>query len=286
MTMRAACIRRPATVADYDYLYDLHVATMRDYVGRTWGWDGAVQERMFREQFDPKHVEIVERDGQRIGVLSVEDRGDEVFLRSIEVDPAHQGLSIGTAMVVQLIRSAATTGRPVSLQVLKVNPALRLYQRLGFALIEETATHFRMRFSPRTRSPRRRESSRARMVARRRARRQSDIAPGPEPPALTLKLRWCGFHRRPLSIAPCRCDADGRALHLGAERSKTPKHRCLLARHDSLARASSRTARVPPRARAAGRVTAIPASALMSRGYFQRGRRDSNPQLVPGAALA
>ena len=76
---------------------------------------------------------------------SVEDRGDELFLRSIEIDPAHQGLGIGTAMVVQLIGRAAAMGRPVGLRVLKVNPAFRRYQRLGFAVIEETTTHLRMR---------------------------------------------------------------------------------------------------------------------------------------------
>jgi ribosomal protein S18 acetylase RimI-like enzyme len=147
MTLRpgATCTTRPATVADYDYLYDLHAATMRDYVARTWGWDDAVQQRMFREQLDPQRVEIIERDGQRVGMWSVEDRGDEFFLRSIEIDPAYQGLGIGTAMVSELIGRAATMGRPVSLQVLKVNPAFRLYERLGFAVIGETTTRFRMR---------------------------------------------------------------------------------------------------------------------------------------------
>ncbi len=34
---------RPATVKDYTFLRSLHVATMKDYVAQTWGWDEAFQ---------------------------------------------------------------------------------------------------------------------------------------------------------------------------------------------------------------------------------------------------
>ena len=31
---------RPATRRDDDFLYDLHIRTMKTYVEQTWGWDG------------------------------------------------------------------------------------------------------------------------------------------------------------------------------------------------------------------------------------------------------
>ena len=40
---------RPATENDTDFLYALHVATMKDYVDKTWGWDDAFQETVFRK---------------------------------------------------------------------------------------------------------------------------------------------------------------------------------------------------------------------------------------------
>src|SRR5215469_15175906 len=43
---------RPATLADYAYLYDLHVATMKPYVTQVWGWDDQSQAERFRQHFD------------------------------------------------------------------------------------------------------------------------------------------------------------------------------------------------------------------------------------------
>jgi len=36
---------RPATPDDFDFLYLLHVETMKEYVDQTWGWDDTVQKQ-------------------------------------------------------------------------------------------------------------------------------------------------------------------------------------------------------------------------------------------------
>jgi hypothetical protein len=38
---------RPATAADYDFLYQLKVAALKEYVAATWGWDEAYQRQHF-----------------------------------------------------------------------------------------------------------------------------------------------------------------------------------------------------------------------------------------------
>ena len=71
---------RAATDADYDFLYALHVATLRDAVEATWGWDDAAQQAMFRDRWGSGQREIVVLDGEDAGVVAV-DRGDSgVFL--------------------------------------------------------------------------------------------------------------------------------------------------------------------------------------------------------------
>ncbi len=45
----------------------------------------------------------------------------------------------------QLLASADSRGVPVRLRVLKVNPARRLWERLGFRVARETETHYEMR---------------------------------------------------------------------------------------------------------------------------------------------
>lgn len=135
---------RPAAESDIGFLYALHVATMKEYVDRTWGWEDAFQESVFRRNYVPSEVEIITWDSRDMGMLNVEERAGDIFLRAIEIHPEYQGRGIATSILRQIILDASASGRPVRLHVLKVNPAKRLYDRLGFSVIEDTPTHYIM----------------------------------------------------------------------------------------------------------------------------------------------
>lgn len=64
------------------------------------------------------------------------------------IDPTRQGRGLGTEIVRNLLAEAAAARVPVELQVLKVNPARRLYERLGFTVFAEATIHYRMRADP------------------------------------------------------------------------------------------------------------------------------------------
>ncbi|WP_367874070.1 GNAT family N-acetyltransferase [Luteolibacter sp. Populi] len=140
----AGLLRRAATDADLGFLWELHVLTMRDYVEQTWGWESLWQEENFRKFFDFTVMEILEVDGEPVGAISVEDQEDRLYLRNIEIHPAWQNRGIGTVLVTEFIELARAKSLPARLQVLKVNPARRLYERMGFELCGETETHFLM----------------------------------------------------------------------------------------------------------------------------------------------
>jgi ribosomal protein S18 acetylase RimI-like enzyme len=139
---------RPVTRDDYDFLWALLVDTLRPYVEATWGWDEAYQRARFRDHFDPACQDIVLADGVAVGVFRVERREDSIFLSNIGITPAYQGRGIGTKLIQDLLEKATARGVPVELRVLKVNPARGLYERLGFAVIEEFETHWQMRWEP------------------------------------------------------------------------------------------------------------------------------------------
>ena len=139
---------RPATADDFPFLYDLHVATMRDYVTQTWGWDDAAQREMFAASFQPANSQIITINGLDIGVLAVEHRPDDWFLANFEIAPVAQGQGLGATIIRDLLATAARDGLPARFQVLKVNPARRLYERLGFAITGETPTHYLMSATP------------------------------------------------------------------------------------------------------------------------------------------
>ena len=138
---------RHATEDDVDFLYAMHVATMKEYVDQTWGWDDAFQESVFQKNYVPAEIRVVTFEGKNVGMISLEEREEDIFLRAIEILPSHQGQGIGARIVQQIITETASKQKPVLLYVLKVNPTKGLYERLGFSAIEETDTHFIMKIS-------------------------------------------------------------------------------------------------------------------------------------------
>ena len=136
---------RPATHDDLEFLRTLHDEAMRPHVERTWGaWDAADQKKRFYATTDPSTHEIIELRGEPVGCCWVRRHPDALELVRLYVMPAVQGRGIGTHMVRRLLSDARRSGLRVRLRVMKVNPAQRLYRRLGFAVTGESETHYTM----------------------------------------------------------------------------------------------------------------------------------------------
>jgi ribosomal protein S18 acetylase RimI-like enzyme len=147
----AELIERPARGDDYEALFRLHVASMRDYVAATYGWNDQVQESMFRDHWArdrPGLRVLLDRD-EIVAAYRVDRRAFEIYLGSIEVAPPHQGKGIGTAVIRALLAEARAARKRLVLHVMKANPrALALYVRLGFTTVDESTTHYRMVSDP------------------------------------------------------------------------------------------------------------------------------------------
>jgi ribosomal protein S18 acetylase RimI-like enzyme len=135
---------RRATGADFEFLHDLHWATMKTYVHDTWGWDEPAQERMFAERFEPARYHLILVDDTVVGALAVERQESSIVIEDIKLLPSFQSRGLGSTIIQDVLDEAAARNMPVHLQVLKVNPAHRLYRRLGFEVIGETETHWQM----------------------------------------------------------------------------------------------------------------------------------------------
>ncbi len=136
---------RPANMQDASFLWQLHCATIKPYIANTWGWDEDFQYRYFTEHFSPWGNQIIRFQEKDAGVIAVEETPHGIILSTIELLPQFQGLGIGTQLIQGLLSRAEAQGLPVSLRVLKVNPARQLYLRLGFTVVSETDTHYWMR---------------------------------------------------------------------------------------------------------------------------------------------
>ncbi|MEH1812380.1 MAG: GNAT family N-acetyltransferase [Nostoc sp.] len=135
---------RKTTAFDFDFIYDLHRQTFYSYVEQTWGWKEEVQLNGMREDFDSLLFEIICYKEIDIGVISVIEQEDELFLNYIAIQPLHQNKGLGTQILDQLLEQAVVRGVPVKLSVMRVNPAKTLYERLGFRVVSSDENQFLM----------------------------------------------------------------------------------------------------------------------------------------------
>jgi len=61
--------------------------------------------------------------------------------------PAHRNIGIGTKLIRELQEEARGAGKTLSIHVEQFNPALRLYERLGFKKVREFGLYYLMEWN-------------------------------------------------------------------------------------------------------------------------------------------
>ena len=135
---------RPGRPEDFDYCARLYFEGM-DNIIKELNLNMDAQVAAFRQRWDVGQVRIITLDGTDIGWLQSFVQDNALFVGQLFVDGALRRRGIGTEVVKGLIEEAARAGRAVTLAVVKTNPALRLYERLGFRTTHEDARKFYMR---------------------------------------------------------------------------------------------------------------------------------------------
>jgi GNAT superfamily N-acetyltransferase len=142
MAMRVSF--RPAEPKDFGYCAKLYFAGMEHTI-RELKLDMDAHTADFRQRWDVTEVRIIARDGVDVGWLQSRTKGDALFLVQLFVEASFQRRGIGTMVMKQVIDEAARAHHDMTLGVVKTNPALRLYQRLGFHITHEDDRKFYMR---------------------------------------------------------------------------------------------------------------------------------------------
>ena len=148
---------RPALTEDRDFLFRLYASTRLHEIA-AFGWPAAQQEAFLRMQFNAQQQwyetlyskaehQIIEKDNERIGRMIVLRADDAMHLVDISLLPEYRGQGIGGELMRSLINECARLGVCLRLQVLQTNPALRLYERLGFLRsgVDQMYVHMELR---------------------------------------------------------------------------------------------------------------------------------------------
>lgn len=137
-----------------DFLYRLYAGTRLAEIA-AFGWNAAQQEAFLRMQFNAQQRwyemayegadhRMILVNGQPAGRILVLRGAKYYVLVDIALLPEYRNSGVGTQLLRELIADAERNSIPVRLQVLKTNPAYRLYERLGFVKTGEEGLYVQM----------------------------------------------------------------------------------------------------------------------------------------------
>jgi ribosomal protein S18 acetylase RimI-like enzyme len=149
---------RPATPADEPFLADLFADTRAPEFALL-AVDESTREALVQMQYTAQTrsyaaahpqgtCDLVRVDGEPAGRLYVDRHGSDVSLLDISLLKPYRGRGVGTRLLAALIDEARERGCQVHLQVARHNPALRLYQRLGFSVVNDGEVYLAMAYDP------------------------------------------------------------------------------------------------------------------------------------------
>ncbi len=149
---------RSVQPTDEPFLFELYCSTRMDELA-AWGWDSShrdvflklqftAQQQHYRMNFPHADFSIVYLEDRPIGRLIVARGNRDIHIADISILPEQRGIGIGTTLIRGILSEAAEAQKPVRLQVLTTNRAIRLYERLGFSIIADGGTHFLMEAQP------------------------------------------------------------------------------------------------------------------------------------------
>lgn len=138
---------RPMTDDDLPFTAEVYFSTRREEVAQT-GWPAHQQAAFLAQQHHAQHTHysqvykdgeflMIERGGEGIGRLYLYESARELRIIDIALLPPARGQGFGEAILRDIFDEAASRGKSVTIHVEKFNPARRLYERLGFVLVEE-----------------------------------------------------------------------------------------------------------------------------------------------------
>ena len=127
---------RNAVPWDVEYLTQLRLRTIHEHI-RNAGTDLSYEEHELRAQTRLECCSILSVAERTVGMIKVVRTEDSWTVEQLQIEPEFQRKGIGGAVVRQIQRDAKASGVRLFLGVLGVNPALRLYERLGFRTLRE-----------------------------------------------------------------------------------------------------------------------------------------------------
>jgi ribosomal protein S18 acetylase RimI-like enzyme len=151
---------RDITNDDMPFLERLYRSTRETELDQV-PWSEAEKQAFIDMQFRAQHTYyqanypdalwlIIAQEGRPVGRLYFDDWTDEFRIIDIALMPEARGQGIGGAILSDILDQAVMAGKNVGIHVEKTNPAMSLYRRLGFTVVEDGGVYDLLVWTPKS----------------------------------------------------------------------------------------------------------------------------------------
>ena len=127
----------PASEDDFERLLALRIQVMREHLERLGRFDPARARQRFRDNFVAEHMRLIMVGDDLAGCVALLPDQAGLELSNFYLAPEWQSRGLGGAAMAAIVNEADAAERRLHLQVLKLSPALRFYERHGFVKTHE-----------------------------------------------------------------------------------------------------------------------------------------------------
>jgi len=107
----------------------------------------AAQQNHYASEYPQAKHDIILANEQPVGRIYVARLNEEIRIVDITIIPEQRNRGIGTYLIKGLLDEGVSTGKFVSVYVETFNRSLRLFERLDFAIGEQSGINFLLRWS-------------------------------------------------------------------------------------------------------------------------------------------
>lgn len=148
---------RPVTEEDMPLLYQAYASTRAAEMAMV-PWTDAQREAFLRMQFNAQLLhygkfhpnsthDIILSGAQPVGRIYVSrEENDDIRILDVTILPEYRSRGIGTPLIRALMAEAEREGKSLSIHVESYNPSHRLFERLGFVVIEDDGVNHLMQW--------------------------------------------------------------------------------------------------------------------------------------------
>jgi len=137
-------VLQPVSDADLVFLKQVYGSTREEELKST-NWSDAQKKAFIEMQFQAQHTAysdyanaeffLIVHESHQVGRVYLQYRPDAILIIDLALLAQFRGRGIGSGILNSIFAEARQLDKSVQIHVEKFNPALLLYQRLGFKLI-------------------------------------------------------------------------------------------------------------------------------------------------------